>query len=135
MVKFTWIALVTSFAVYTFFVNTLTHNSAKTELTPEISQGWKIWQDKNCQACHQIYGLGGYMGPDLTNSASTVGKDYMKTIMQTGTSRMPNFHLSEDEIEKLIMFLSWVDASGKSAVNQKNVHWSGTYIIDNDGQN
>jgi len=135
MVKFTWIALVISFAVYTFFVNTLTHNSAKKELTPVISEGWKIWQDKNCQACHQIYGLGGYMGPDLTNSASTVGKDYMKIIMESGTSRMPNFHLSKDEIEKLTRFLSWVDESGKSAVNKENVHWSGTYIIDNDGQN
>lgn len=134
MVKFTWIALVASFAVYSFFVNILTHNSVKTPLTPEISEGWKIWQNKNCQACHQLYGLGGYMGPDLTNSASTAGKDYMKAIMQSGTSRMPNFHLSNNEIEKLSLFLAWVDESGKSAVDSKHVHWSGTYIIDSDGQ-
>ncbi|MBK8357424.1 MAG: hypothetical protein IPL13_19205 [Saprospiraceae bacterium] len=29
--------------------------------------GKLIWQDYNCNACHQIYGLGGYLGPDLTN--------------------------------------------------------------------
>lgn len=135
MVRYTWIALVASFVIYSFCINILTHDSVKTPLTSEINEGWKLWQDKNCQACHQIYGLGGYMGPDLTNSASIVGTDYMKAIMQNGTSRMPNFHLSKDEIEKLTMFLAWVDKSGKSAVDSKNVHWSGTYIINNDGQN
>ncbi|MCH7870146.1 MAG: c-type cytochrome, partial [Planctomycetes bacterium] len=29
--------------------------------------GLAIWRENNCQACHQIYGYGGFLGPDLTN--------------------------------------------------------------------
>jgi len=29
-------------------------------------EGKRLWSSHNCIACHQLYGLGGYMGPDLT---------------------------------------------------------------------
>lgn len=94
--------------------------------------GQEIWQEKNCQSCHQLYGLGGYMGPDLTNIASDSGKgaEYMYTFMKYGTGRMPNYHLTDDEINDLITFLSWVNKSGVSHVPEENVHWTGTYVID-----
>lgn len=130
MVKITWISLVASFVVYTVFINVLCHNKTPTPLTKEINQGWEIWQNKNCQACHQLYGLGGSMGPDLTNSTSQVDVAYIKAVIKSGTSRMPNFNLSNKEIEKVVAFLKWVDKSGHSAVDFKNVHWTGTYIID-----
>ena len=130
MVKIRWISLVVSFFFYTVFINVLCHNKTTAPLTKEINQGWEIWQNRNCQACHQLYGLGGYMGPDLTNSTSKVDVAYIKAVIKSGTSRMPNFNLSDNEIEKVIAFLKWVDKSGPSAVDFKNVHWTGTYIID-----
>ena len=38
--------------------------------TDEVRHGQQLYQESNCTACHQIYGLGGYMGPDLTNVVS-----------------------------------------------------------------
>lgn len=95
--------------------------------------GWHTWQQKNCQSCHQIYGLGGYMGPDLTNVASEAGKgeNYMKTFIRYGTGRMPNFNLTDNEADELIAFLKWVDKSGKSRVAKESVTWSGNYNIQN----
>jgi nitric oxide reductase subunit C len=93
--------------------------------------GMQTWQEKNCQSCHQLYGLGGYMGPDLTNTASEKGKgpDYMRAFIKSGTSRMPNFHLSDTEVLNVIAFLKWVDRSGRSKVEAADVHWTGSYNL------
>ncbi|MCZ6597955.1 MAG: hypothetical protein O7B99_09975, partial [Planctomycetota bacterium] len=32
--------------------------------------GLAVWRENNCQACHQVYGFGGFHGPDLTNRVS-----------------------------------------------------------------
>lgn len=77
-------------------------------------KGKMIWQDKNCGACHQIYGLGGYLGPDLTNEFSRRGPDYIKAFVVSGTASMPKFNLSEDELNALISYLKAIDKSGSS---------------------
>ena len=98
-----------------------------------VVAGWNTWQQKNCQSCHQVYGLGGYLGPDLTNVASTPGKgeQYMKVFIRYGTGKMPNFHLSDSETDNLVAFLKWIDKSGKSRVPQEKVTWTGNYNLDN----
>lgn len=72
------------------------------------------------------------MGPDLTNTASNPkkGKEYMRTYIQSGTNKMPNFHLSPTEVNELIAFLVWVDKSGKSMVPDSAVNWMGNYKIE-----
>ena len=35
--------------------------------------GRALWHDHNCQTCHQIYGFGGFLGPDVTNGAQRLG--------------------------------------------------------------
>src|SRR6478609_5538445 len=66
-----------------------------------IAKGKAIYQQHNCQSCHQVYGLGGYLGPDLTTAYSdkTRGETYLKAILQSGGSRMPDFHFSKEEID------------------------------------
>jgi nitric oxide reductase subunit C len=93
--------------------------------------GQQIWQQKNCQACHQIYGLGGYMGPDLTNATSEKGKgeEYMKMVLQTGTIRMPRFNLSNEQIDEVIAFLKHVNNSGNSIVNPEQIDIFGNYTL------
>ncbi len=130
MAKKIWIVLFISFLIYSASVYTNCDKKAETALNKEVKKGWDVWQAKNCQSCHQVYGLGGYMGPDLTNTASEKGPEYMKGFIKYGTGRMPNYHLNDDEIESLLAFLTWVDKSGRSAVPEKAVHWTGTYIID-----
>ncbi len=96
--------------------------------TAQVAAGQQIFQEKNCTACHQFYGLGGYMGPDLTNVISAVGKGplYAKVFIQNGTGRMPNFHLTGAEVDQVVAFLEYVDASGRYPAQDYKVTWFGT---------
>lgn len=79
----------------------------------QINAGKQLYQQKNCQACHQIYGLGGYLGPELTTAYSDKnrGEPFMKALLTVGSNRMPNFHFSTKEIDELIAYLKYVDTT------------------------
>jgi len=133
MLKIVWIILFTGFCIYTGWVYLYCDkNTAIVQHDSSLTEGWQLWQDKNCQSCHQLYGLGGYMGPDLTNIArdSSKGRAYMHTFIKYGTGRMPAYNMTDTEVNKIIDFLTWVDKSGVSQVPAEAVHWSGTYIIE-----
>ena len=97
-------------------------------MTEGAQKGKLLFQKYNCTACHQLYGLGGYMGPDLTNamSRSGIGEMYVRALLQNGTERMPNFHLSEEEIKSLVAYLKYVDKTGISPVKKFEINYDGT---------
>jgi len=94
--------------------------------------GQRVWQQNNCQACHQIYGLGGYMGPDLTNILSDParGEDLARAIIRGGTRRMPDFRLPAEDIDALIAYLKSVDRSGRSRIPLENIDRLGNYTLE-----
>ena len=100
-----------SFLLYSVFVYTEGTNVSDIKPSDDASRGKLIFQKYNCTACHQFYGLGGYLGPDLTTVMSQKGKGevFVKAIMKSGTKRMPDFNLSENEINQLTEFLKYAD--------------------------
>ena len=82
-------------------------------MTADAIKGKVLWQQKNCIACHQLYGLGGYLGPDLTyiTSDPSRGKLYAAAFLKSGGTTMPNFHFSDTEIASIIAYLSYADAA------------------------
>lgn len=118
------------FLAYTAIVATVGTSADKIKpyFTEEASKGKLLFQEHNCTACHQLYGLGGYMGPDLTNVISAPGKgpQYAKAFIQGGTQKMPNFHLTEEEINSLVAYLTYVDKAGVSPVLEFDVNVDGT---------
>ena len=88
-------------------------------MNKEAITGKVLYQKYNCTACHQIYGLGGFLGPDLTTVVSQQGKGeaYIKAFLQSGTQRMPDFHLSKYDINSLSEYLKYIDST---AVMYKN---------------
>jgi nitric oxide reductase subunit C len=89
-------------------------------------KGKALWQKHNCTACHQIYGLGGYLGPDLTNEYSLRGPTFIHIFLQAGNATMPNYHLSESEIQELTDYLKSVDQTGKSDPRKFSINANGT---------
>jgi len=74
--------------------------------------GIEIWRSKNCQACHSIYGLGGHIGPDLTNVYSRKKEAYLDLVLKKGLLNMPDLNLSTYERKQLINYLKEVDKLG-----------------------
>lgn len=97
----------------------------KNVVSSATSDGKLLWQKYNCTACHQVYGLGGFLGPDLTNTYSLRGPLYIKAFLQSGTVTMPNFHFNEKELNALLAYLQNMDASGKADPK--------TFIISSNG--
>ena len=134
MIKNLFIFLILSYISYSVIIYYIGTNEKKQEIiTPQAANGFHIWQEKNCQSCHQLYGLGGYMGPDITNimSDSTKGEAFARAFISNGSPKMPNFKLQKGEIDALVVFLKWVDKSGHSRIKQEEVSPSGNYQIKN----
>ncbi len=66
--------LIIAFSYYNFTIYTSKSNYGKVHLSQKGIRGEDIWLKNNCNSCHQLYGLGGYLGPDLTNVYSVNGK-------------------------------------------------------------
>jgi nitric oxide reductase subunit C len=115
------IFLLSTAALFSIWVYTSATEEPKIKQPDQAAiRGKMVWQQYNCNACHQLYGLGGYMGPDLTNEISRSGKEVAKAFIIGGTAKMPQLHLSEAEVEDMLAFLIYVDHSGHfPALNQK----------------
>jgi len=116
-IKLIYSCLFICFLFFTAFVYTSEVPETTDLPNQELAlQGKHIWQEKNCGACHQFYGLGGYIGPDVTNvlSAKGKGETYVRAILAHGTATMPDFNLSPKEIDALVAYLSDADKTGKA---------------------
>ncbi len=94
----------------------------KETLNEAVAHGKKIWEDKACVNCHTILGEGAYFAPELGNVFVRFGgkddpegareaiKDWMKAQPSgvEGRRQMPQFNLSEKELDDLAEFLQWV---------------------------
>ena len=97
-----------------------------------VGEGRLVWQKYNCHTCHQLYGLGGYLGPDLTNiySRSSGNEHYIRGIIKVGVKQMPAFKISEDEMKALLQFLKNVDQSVTSNPQDYQPEILGTFSLE-----
>jgi nitric oxide reductase subunit C len=67
--------------------------------------------DQVCTACHSLGGRGGSVGPALDGVADRFSPEYLDrwlrdpSAVKPGT-RMPNLHLSEDQVTDMVTYLS-----------------------------
>lgn len=106
--------LVVIFIVYNIIVYTQGTSNNTPLMSAKAIDGQKLYQENNCTACHQFYGLGGHLGPDLTNviSAKNKGVEYVKAFLNSGVKTMPKFNFTEEEKDAITQFLIEVDQTG-----------------------
>lgn len=124
--RYMFIILSVFFLIYSFsiYIKPLSIKEDSRFNKEIASEGRLVWQSYNCQSCHQLYSLGGYLGPDLTNIISNPnkGEKMVRAMIKSGTKQMPAFVLSDSEINSLIEFLKSTDASGKADHREFNVN-------------
>lgn len=83
-------------------------------VTPESVHisGKRIWNSNQCSTCHSIFGLGGHLGPDLTNLNSRQDKSYIHNIIRTGLKKMPAYDLTDAEIQSLHAYFQYLNELG-----------------------
>jgi nitric oxide reductase subunit C len=108
-----YLVLVACFFLQTAFVYfDVPRRGQGQEFTAEAKEGMRLWRQNNCQACHQLYGYGGFLGPDLTNLVSRRPLEDLTTILTVGRKQMPAFHFDEEQREALVAFLREMDQTG-----------------------
>lgn len=107
------LSLSVCYLLYSAWVYTAGTTGPAINLHPDAAaqRGKLVYQKYNCTACHQIFGLGGYLGPELTTTMSQEGKGEIlaNAFLSGGTARMPNLHMQQQEISDVIEYLKYVD--------------------------
>ncbi len=97
-------------------VKVLPERDNRQNITPEVALGKKVWEENNCIGCHTLLGEGAYYAPELGNVYQRFGKskEAIKGFIQSrpvegipGRRSMPQFNLSEEELDALAEFLKY----------------------------
>ncbi|MCZ4280303.1 cytochrome c [Kiloniella laminariae] len=103
--------------------------SNASELNEKVALGKEVWERNSCINCHTLFGEGAYFAPELGNvwvrrggredaeGAADFIKEWMKSQPSgvEGRRQMPQFNLSEEELDGLVEFFKWT-----SGVNTQN---------------
>ena len=90
----------------------------RVNLTESVARGKALWEDNNCVGCHSLVGEGAYYAPELGNVYVRRGgeagfKSFLNAWMKSqplnipSRRQMPNFNLSDAEIDDLAEFLKF----------------------------
>ena len=82
-------------------------------MPPLARQGQALFRSHGCQSCHALYGMGGFLGPDLTNAARRVPSARFAQLLQQGAAPMPAYHFDAAARASLWAYLQAVDATGQ----------------------
>ena len=100
----------------------VTRSTDAAGLTDSVARGKRVWEKHACIDCHTILGEGAYFAPELGNVWIRYGgpedpetaRELLKAWMQAqpsgidGRRQMPQFNLSDQELDELVDFLAWV---------------------------
>lgn len=114
-----WIGTLSSLVLFLVLtVDTTRQFAALThadKLSEQVVDGKRAFERRNCNDCHTILGFGAYYAPDLTRVYSRLGEDAIRRRLHEpevafadSVRKMPQQHLSDQEISDIIVYLRWV---------------------------
>jgi len=105
------------FLVLTFdTTQALPERDNRAAITPEVAHGKRVWEENDCIGCHTLLGEGAYFAPELGNVYTRFGnsKEAIIGFIKSrpvegipGRRSMPQFNLSDDELNALAEFLKY----------------------------
>ncbi len=113
------VGLTSAFFVQTQAVYTDPHKTR--QLGKQEQAGRRIWNQNNCQSCHQFHGYGGFLGPDLTNVVEKLARNQLEARLALGEGLMPAFEMDPDEIDAVWAFLGAMNETGTGQARNPNL--------------
>lgn len=77
-----------------------------------VAAGKAVFNNEGCSACHKIGGVGGDVGPDLSDIGSRKDKDWLKKQITDPTAHFahsvmpPYSNLNEKDLDNLVQYLA-----------------------------
>ncbi len=104
------------------------------QLNAQAVAGRHLWQRSNCQVCHQLYGFGGFLGPDLTNAAARMERTQLDSLLTQGRGQMPAFKMQPDEIDAIWSFLNAMNKTGIGQARNPKLVQQGNFVAVGDAE-
>ena len=98
--------LVAAFVVQTVLVYS---DQRQEPLSADALAGRELWHANAGQVCHQVYGQGGFLGPDLTNASSRVDNARLGLLLKEGSGQMPALGFTDEQVAHMAAYLKALD--------------------------
>jgi mono/diheme cytochrome c family protein len=78
---------------------------------PELAEGRRLFEMQGCRGCHKLAGVGGSIGPDLTEegahhrSPEWLEHHFLAPNEVSSGSAMPNFHFTKEQARALTYYM------------------------------
>ncbi|HEU5457965.1 MAG TPA: c-type cytochrome [Terracidiphilus sp.] len=78
---------------------------------PELTEGRHLFETEGCHGCHKLDGVGGTIGPDLTEEGASersphwLEAHFLNPRAESPESAMPNFHFTHEQARALTYYM------------------------------
>jgi len=87
------------------------HKEGEVPGVPELTEGRKLFETQGCRGCHKLNGVGGSIGPDLTEEGANhrapgwLERHFLNPNLVSTGSAMPNFHFTNEQALALTYYM------------------------------
>jgi mono/diheme cytochrome c family protein len=87
------------------------HKEGEVPGVPELAEGRRLFETQGCRGCHKLNGVGGSIGPDLTEEGAVrrfpewLARHFLDPNAVSKSSPMPNFHFTKEQARALTFYM------------------------------
>lgn len=87
------------------------HKEGEVPGVPELTEGRHLFETQGCRGCHKLNGVGGSIGPDLTEEGANhrspdwLERHFLAPGAVSAGSAMPNFHFTREQAKALTYYM------------------------------
>ena len=87
------------------------HKEGEVPGVPELAEGRRLFETQGCRGCHKLNGVGGSIGPDLTEEGAIrrypewLERHFLDPNAVSRNSPMPNFHFTKEQARALTFYM------------------------------
>jgi mono/diheme cytochrome c family protein len=87
------------------------HKEGEVPDVPELTEGRHLFETQGCRGCHKLNGVGGSIGPDLTEEGANhrspdwLERHFLAPNQVSTGSAMPNYHFTREQARSLTYYM------------------------------